>query len=128
MDLVGLPEDPARAASVVLLAAAFVGAGVLHFVRPRVFMAIVPPALPWPRALVLISGAAEILGGLGLLLEPVRPWAGWGLVALLVAVFPANVYMAREHERFARVAPRWALLARLPLQAVLIAWTLWASQ
>ncbi len=123
----GLPEDALRAVSLVLLAALFVGAGVMHVVKPRLFEAIVPPSLPAPRALVLVSGAAEILGGLGLLVPAVRPWAGWGLVALLVAVFPANLYMARESERFRRLAPRWALLLRLPLQAVLIAWVLWAS-
>ena len=123
----GLPDGTARAVSVVLLAAAFVGAGVLHFVKPRVFEAIVPPSLPAPRALVLISGAAEVLGGVGLLVPAVRPWAGWGLVALLVAVFPANLYMARESGRFRKI-PRWALLARLPLQAVLIAWVVWASR
>ena len=126
--MLSLPADAVRAVSLVALAVAFVGAGVFHFVRPRVFEAIVPPSLPSPRLLVLVSGAAEILGGLGLLIEPVRPWAGWGLAALLVAVFPANLYMARESERFARVAPRWALLVRLPLQLVLIAWVLWASQ
>jgi len=116
-----------RGVSLLLLAAAFVAAGVLHFVKPRLFEAIVPPSLPSPRALVLLSGAAEILGGVGLLVAPLRPWAGWGLAVLLVAVFPANLYMARESERFRRLAPRWALLARLPLQAVLIAWVLWAA-
>ncbi len=116
-----------RGVSLVLLAAVFVGAGVLHFVKPRLFEAIVPPSLPSPRALVLLSGAAEILGGVGLLIAPLRPWAGWGLAVLLVAVFPANLHMARESERFRRLAPRWVLLARLPLQAVLIAWVLWAA-
>jgi uncharacterized membrane protein len=116
-----------RGVSLVLLAAGFVGAGVLHFVKPRLFEAIVPPSLPSPRALVLLSGAAEILGGVGLLIAPLRPWAGWGLAVLLVAVFPANLHMARESERFRRLAPRWVLLARLPLQAVLIAWVLWAA-
>ena len=124
---VGLPEGTAEAVSVVLLAAAFVGAGVLHFVKPRLFEAIVPPSLPAPRLLVYVSGVAEVAGGLGLLVPALRPLAGWGLAALLVAVFPANVHMARQSQRFRRVAPRWALLARLPLQAVLIAWVLWAS-
>ena len=124
----GLPEDELHALSLGLLAALFVGAGVMHFVKPRLFEAIVPPSLPAPRALVALSGVAEVLGGLGLLVPAVRPWAGWGLVALLVAVFPANLYMAREWERFRRFAPRWALRLRLPLQAVLIAWVLWASQ
>ena len=126
--MIGLPEGGLRAASVVVLAVAFVGAGVLHFVRPHVFEAIVPPYLPAPRLLVLVSGAAEVLGGVGLLVPAVRPWAGWGLVALLVAVFPANVYMATAAERFAGVAPAWALWARLPLQAVLIGWVWWASR
>ena len=125
--VVGLPDGTAQAVSVVVLAAAFVGAGVLHFVKPRLFEAIVPPSLPAPRLMVYVSGAAEILGGLGLLAPALRVWAGWGLAALLVAVFPANVLMARQSERFRRVAPRWALWARLPLQAVLIAWVLWAS-
>ena len=125
---VGLPDGAAQAASVVVLAAAFVGAGVLHFVKPRVFEAIVPPSLPAPRLLVYLSGVAEVAGGLGLLVPALRPWAGWGLAALLVAVFPANVFMARQADRFRRVAPRWALWARLPLQAVLVVWVLWASR
>lgn len=125
--MTGLPPDPVRAVSLVFLAAAFVGAGVLHFVKPRMFEAIVPPSLPSPRALVLISGVAEVLGGAGLLIPALRPWAGWGLAVLLVAVFPANLYMARESERFRRLAPRWALVLRLPLQAVLLAWVLWAA-
>ena len=123
----GLPSGTAQAVSVVLLAAAFVGAGVLHLVKPRMFEAIVPPALPAPRLLVYLSGVAEMLGGVGLLVPALRTWAGWGLAALLVAVFPANLYMARQSDRFARLAPRWLLLARLPLQAVLIAWVLWAA-
>ncbi|PAP80762.1 hypothetical protein B1759_05150 [Rubrivirga sp. SAORIC476] len=123
-----LPVLFLRDLSSILLASVFIGTGLLHFLKPRMFEAIVPPSLPAPRALVLISGAAEILGGLGLLVPAVRPWAGWGLVALLVAVFPANLYMARESERFRRLAPRWLLLARLPLQLVLIAWVLWASR
>ena len=122
-----LPPDVWKAASVVALALVFVGAGVMHLVRPRMFEAIVPPSFPWPRAAVLVSGAAEIAGGIGLLVEPLRPWAGWGLVALALAVFPANVYMAREAARFRRLAPRWALWARLPLQFVLIGWILWAT-
>ncbi len=124
----GLPDSPAQAASVVLLAVAFIGAGVLHLVKPRLFEAIVPPSLPAPRLLVYLSGVAEVLGGAGLLVPGTRVWAGWGLAALLVAVFPANLYMARQSERFARLAPRWLLLARLPLQAVLIAWVLWAAR
>ena len=126
--LIDLPDGLAAAGSVVLLAAAFVVAGALHLLKPRLFEAIVPPSLPSPRLLVYVSGVAAIAGGLGLLVPALRPWAGWGLAALLVAVFPANLYMARTAERFRTIAPRWVLVARLPLQAVLIAWVVWASR
>lgn len=73
--------------------------------------------------LVAISGACEILGGLGLLVPATRRWAAWGLVALFVAVFPANVNMAIHRLPFGKFpVPVWALWARLPLQAVLVAW------
>jgi uncharacterized membrane protein len=112
--------------SLGLLALIFVAAGVLHFVKPRLFAAIVPPLLPAPLLLVYLSGAAEILGGLGVLVPGLRVWAGWWLIALLLAVFPANVYMALEAEKFG-IAPVWLWL-RLPLQFVLIAWVWWATQ
>ncbi|MEM1044465.1 MAG: DoxX family protein [Bacteroidota bacterium] len=114
--------------SLIVLAAVFVAAGVAHFVRPRMFETIVPPSLPAPRLLVYLSGVAEVLGGIGLLVPSLRPWAGWGLAALLVAVFPANLYMARESDRFRSLAPRWALRARLALQPLLIVWVLWAAR
>jgi len=102
--------------------ALFLASGTLHFVKPEMFRQIVPPALPNAAALVAISGAAEIAGAIGLSLPATRRSAALGLVALLFAVFPANVYMALAHERFARLAPAWILFARLPLQAVLVAW------
>ncbi len=104
----------------VLAAALFVAAGINHFVHPQFYRQIMPPGFPWPSALVAVSGACEVAGGVGLLIAPLRRAAGWGLLTLLVAVFPANVYMAMFPENFA--APAWALWARLPLQAVLIAW------
>ena len=113
--------------SLGLLALLFVGAGVLHFVRPEPFVRIVPDWLPAARALVFWSGVFEVLGGLGLLLPATRVWAGWGLIALLVAVFPANVHMALHPDLFPGI-PVWALWARLPLQAVLLAWVWWAAQ
>jgi uncharacterized membrane protein len=117
-----------RLLSLLLLAATFIAAGVLHFVRPLMFARIVPPFLPWPMALVYVSGVAEILGGLGLLIPALRPWAGLGLIALLVAVFPANVYMAVAPERAGfGIAPVWLWL-RLPLQVLLIAWVWWATR
>lgn len=98
-----------------------IAAGTCHFLRPDLYLRIVPPALPWPGTLVALSGAIEI--GIGLLLLPRRtaPWAAWGAIALFVAVFPANLYMAAVPERFPSI-PVWLLWARLPLQAVLVAW------
>lgn len=100
-----------------------VGAGVNHFVSPAPYIAMVPAQLPAPAALVAISGVAEILGGLGLILPATRRWAAWGLIALLVAVFPANLNMALHRLPLGtHVVPTWALWARLPLQVLLIAW------
>ena len=100
----------------------FILTGALHFVRPRMYEAIVPSYLPNAHLLVLISGVFEVLGGIGVLLPATRVAAGWGLIALLLAVFPANVSMATEAARFRSVAPAWALWARLPLQFFLIWW------
>ena len=106
------------------LALLFVGAGVLHFVRPAPFLRIVPPALPAPGLLVLLSGVAEVAGGLGLLLPATRRLAGWGLLALLLAVFPANVYMVGLASELH--IPAWVLWARLPLQP-LLGWAVWRA-
>src|ERR1700678_2174819 len=106
----------------LLIAALFYSlAGVLHFLRPAMYMKIVPPYLPFPLAMVYISGAAEIAGGVGLLIPIVRRAAAFGLIALLVAVFPANVYMAANPvESGAAALPAAALWGRLLLQPVLI--------
>jgi uncharacterized membrane protein len=106
----------------VLLGAFFIGGGVNHFVNRRAYEAIVPPSLQsHATEVVQISGVAEIAGGLGVLVGPLRRHAGLGLIALLMAVFPANIYMAREPERFKRI-PRWALYGRLPLQPLMVLW------
>lgn len=103
------------------MALLYVVAGVGHFLAPARYEAIVPDYLPAHHALVLISGAAELAGGLGLLPASTRRAAAWGILALLVAVFPANLWMLQQHSRFPGI-PVWALAARLPLQLVLIAW------
>ena len=93
------------------------------------YLNAMPPYLPYPRTLVYISGICEVAGGGGVLLPPpVRRWAGWGLIALLVAVFPANVHMALHHGSIPglNVAPL-LLWLRLPLQLVLIAWVAFAT-
>jgi uncharacterized membrane protein len=106
----------------------FIAAGVLHFVKPKAYEQIVPTYLPAPEALVYLSGVAEIGGGLGLILPVTRKRAGWWLVATLLGVFPANLHMAQHPERYPKVpGGGTALKARLPLQAVLIAWVISAS-
>lgn len=110
--------------SIYLLALLFVGAGLLHFLRPETYLRIMPPALPAPRLLVLLSGVAEVAGGLGLLLPATRRSAAWGLLALLLAVFPANVYMLQIHEQLH--LPAWVAWARLPLQPLLM-WWVWRA-
>ena len=110
-----------------LLSAAMVGIGVMHFVSPDPFVRIVPELLPNPLALVYISGAFETLGGLGLLWERTRRWAAWGLIALYLAVFPANINMAINELQLRPDGdiPVWMMWARLPLQTVFIAAAWW---
>jgi uncharacterized membrane protein len=106
-----------------LLALFFIVAGALHFVFPDPYLRMVPPVLPWHKALVWISGVAEIAGGIGLLLPSWRSSAAWGLVLLLIAVFPANIYMAVAHVPYAGLLGKsWLQWLRLPLQLPLIYW------
>lgn len=113
---------PAMSRSRGLLGGFFLSAGINHFLMPRAYQAIVPPNIPVdPGRLVAISGVAEIAGGVGVLLPRTRRLAGLSLIALLAAVFPANLHMARNPERFRRI-PRWALYARLPLQPLMMRW------
>ncbi len=114
-----------RLIALVLLGFFFVGAGINHFVHPNVYLRIVPPWLPAPALLVQISGICEILGGIGVLLPKTRRLSGAGLIALLVAVFPANVQMAQHPGLYADIAAAPALYLRLPLQLVIIAWVWW---
>jgi uncharacterized membrane protein len=125
------PSSPARQILRLILALAMVFAGLAHFFDAATFVAMVPPMLPAPLLLVYISGVAELAGGLGLL----SPWpqlrraASFGLIALYVAVFPANVHMALDGVPFGgRVVPVWALWARLPLQALFIAWAYYVGK
>jgi uncharacterized membrane protein len=110
----------------VLMSILFILAGLNHFRRPRMYRAIMPSYLPWHNPLVALSGAAEVgLGALALVPRCQRS-AGWGLIGLLVAVFPANLHMALHSDRYSRI-PAWLLWCRLPLQAVLIAWVRWCT-
>jgi uncharacterized membrane protein len=109
--------------SPLFVAVVFIVAGVFHFLFPGAYTGIVPPMLPHPKVLVLISGAAEIAGGAGVLLPATRRVAGLGIILLLIAVFPANVQMLINH--LAEPTASWfvaALWLRLPLQPLMIVW------
>ena len=116
-----------------LMGPLYVVAGLLQFVVPELYVQIVPPVFPAALALVYLSGLAEVAVGIGLLLPRTRRYAAWGLVALLVAIFPANVYMATSGvvvEGMPGGGDPSALVrwGRLPLQGVLILWALWYTQ
>lgn len=113
----------------VILAVSIVVVGVLHFAVSEPFIKIMPPYLPYHLELVYLSGFFEILGGIGLLVSSVSRAAAWGLIALFIAVFPANINMAVNHIHIDGVPDsplfQWV---RLPLQAVLIAWAWWYTK
>lgn len=110
-----------------LCAGFFVAAGANHFRMPEMYLGIIPPMLPWPEALNAISGAAEIFGGLGLVVPATRRLAGWGLIALLVAVFPANVYAALIGRIPGLDLPVAVLWWRLPFQGLFVVWVWWVA-
>lgn len=108
-----------------LVALIFTTAGGLHFTHTRHYEAIMPDYLPLHRESVYASGVAEIAGGVGVLVPETRPYARWGLIALLLAVFPANLDMAMRPDEFKSIPP-WALWLRLPFQAV-FGWLVWRA-
>lgn len=117
-----------------LMAAFYVSAGVWHFVNPAFFVEITPPHLPWKSAIVYGSGVAEILLGIGVVIPATRRLAAWGIITLLLAVFPANVYMA-VYQVHPQHAPAWMqgaspmqLWLRLPMQGVLALWAWWYTR
>jgi uncharacterized membrane protein len=110
-----------------LLCVFFVAGGLNHFINPAFYLKIMPPCLPWHLFLVYLSGFFEAALGLLLLVPAFTRTAGWGLIALLIAVFPANIHMALNPQLFPDISPP-ALWLRLPLQAVLIAWAFWYTQ
>lgn len=103
----------------------FIAAGAMHFFWPEFYLRIMPPWVPFPYAAVLISGFFEVLLGLMVFFEKTRRFAGWGLIALLAAVFPANIYMALHPEIFSAI-PSVVLWIRLPLQGIFMAWV-WST-
>ena len=116
-----------KALSRYLLGVLFVVAGLNHFVMTDFYVGIVPPYLPWPLALVYLSGVAEAGSGLLLLFRNWAVLAAWGIIALCVAVFPANLHMALHPALFPQFS-ELALWVRLPLQAAIMAWAYWYTR
>jgi uncharacterized membrane protein len=114
-----------RLAGLVFVFLWFLIGGIAHFAATSLEMRIVPPAIPWPRATVLVSGVCELLGAAGVLFARTRRAAGAGLFALTIAVTPANIYMLQHAASFH--VPYWALVLRLPLQAALLVVIAWST-
>ncbi|MFD2601163.1 DoxX family protein [Flavobacterium suzhouense] len=104
-----------------LMALLYILAGINHFRVPRIYIKMIPAFLPVPKILNLISGAAEVILGILLCIPAASAFAAWGIIALLIAIFPANVYMY-TNEKAAMGLPKWVRLIRLPIQLVLIYW------
>ena len=119
--VLNLPESLWRKLSLLAFSAFFVNIGIDHFVNPEFYLTIMPPMMPLHLEAVYISGFFEILGGLGLLISRFRKISGWGLLALLIAVYPANIYMAITPEAFPDI-PIYALYLRLALQFLFFLW------
>lgn len=113
-------RDQLRRFSAIVIGFAFIGVGSLHFLKPEFFFRIMPPWIPWHAAAVYASGVFEILGGIGVLLPQTRSIAGLGILALLLAVFPANIHMALNASDYADISPAIGLWLRLPMQPLLI--------
>ena len=116
-----LPTKWWRKLSLIGLSLFFIYFGIDHFINPEFYLSIMPPAFPLHAEAVYISGFFEILGGISVLIAPLRKIAGWGLVALLICVYPANIYMAITPEAFPEISIG-LLYFRLPLQFLFIYW------
>lgn len=116
------------ATSYYIIGILFIVTGMLHFIKPGIFINIMPDLIPWHSAMVYISGMAEIAGGIGVLLPQFRVPAAWGLILLLLAVFPANINMTVQAIGKAGFWSWYSIITiiRLPLQFVLIYWIYWA--
>lgn len=117
---------PIKTISKFVLAIFMIGAGIMHFVNPAFFLKIMPPYLPLHNELVLLSGVCELLLGILLLVPAYSRWAAWGIIALLIAVFPANLHVFQHQELLQ--APPLVHLLRLPLQGIFILWAYWYTR
>ena len=121
LEALQLPTKWWRKLSLIGLSLFFIYFGIDHFINPEFYLSIMPPAFPLHAEAVYISGFFEILGGMSVLIAPLRKIAGWGLVVLLICVYPANIYMAITPEAFPDIS-RGLLYFRLPLQFLFIYW------
>ena len=111
----------------VILGVFFVLGGVNHFRSPKFYVQIMPPYLPWHLELVYISGVFEVLLGVLVMIPRTSHIGGWGLIALLIAIFPANLHMALHTDLYPSI-PAYALWLRLPLQLLPMAWAYWMTR
>ena len=121
MRVLNFPEGLWRKLALLALSTFFIAVGIDHFINPDFYLAIMPPMFPLHLEAVYVSGLFEILGGFGLLLSRFRKISGWGLLALLIAVYPANIYMAMTPEAFPEISI-FALYFRLALQFIFFFW------
>ena len=122
-----LPARLPKRLALLGLSLFFVVAGINHFANPDFYVAMMPTYLPAHLGLVYLSGGFEVVGGLAVLVPAVRATSGWGLILLLVAVFPANLHMALNAELFPEMSAA-ALYIRLPFQVLFIVWAYWATR
>jgi uncharacterized membrane protein len=120
------PNTLLRKVGLFLLILLFTLTGLNHFDNPDFYVSIIPPYLPLRYELSYIAGFFEILGAVGLLFAKTRKLAGYGLILLLIAIFPANIYMALNPEAFPNYLALYIYL-RLPIQLIFIAWVYWAT-
>ena len=121
MRVLNFPESFWRKLALLALSAFFIIIGIDHFVNPDFYLAIMPPMMPLHQEAIYVSGFFEILGGLGLLISRFRKISGWGLLALLIAVYPANIYMAVTPQAFPDISI-YALYSRLAMQFLFFFW------
>lgn len=126
-NMFALPAYWPKRFALLLLAMAFMAAGINHYLQPQLYVSIMPPYLPVHLELVYLSGFFEVLGGVGILFVRLRKIAAIGLLLLVVAVFPANLHMALNPQDFAHVAPAWVWYARLPIQLIILVWIYWCG-
>ena len=113
--------------TIYLMSLFYISTGIKHFTNADWFVKIMPPYLPYHKELVYLSGFFEIILGIMLIIEKTRSLAGWGLILLLIAVFPANIYLAQTLGAEINISPALAW-GRLPFQAVFIAIAYWHSK